>query len=213
MKEKEVTVSASSVENAIHEALITLGLTHDQASIEILEEPKKAWLGLIGGRPAVVRVVEKRHPLDQTKAYLFDVMEKMGIKVAVTLHNAETRQPIFELDGENIALVIGKRGQTLNALQTLVNLYANQLSDQTFHILLDAEGYRARREDSLKILANRLATKVVKTKWPVKLEPMPSYERKVIHAELQNNPNIKTISAGEDPHRYVRIELKSNTRN
>ena len=115
------------------------------------------------------------------------------------------KQVKFTLSGEKIALLIGKRGQTLNSLQYLTQLVINRFSDQYINVLLDAEDYRDRRNETLIHLAERLAQKAVKTGKEVALEPMPSYERKIIHSALMENKRIKTYSSGEDPHRHIVI--------
>ncbi|WEG12786.1 protein jag [Pullulanibacillus sp. KACC 23026] len=208
MKEKEITVRSKTVEEAIEEALKSLGLAKDQAEIEVLEEPKKALFGMFGGKPASVRVREKKDPIGSTVTYLKAILSKMSVPSTVEVKKKSEREYTFQLSGDKVALAIGKRGQTLNSLQTLINLFANQQSEKIFHIILDAEEYRSRREVALQNLAYRMADKVAKTKKSVKLEPMPSYERKVIHAALQNNEFVKTLSVGEDPYRSIKIELK-----
>lgn len=204
---KEKTVSAKSVEEAVHEALTTLGLSQENVEIEIIEEPKKGWLG-IGARPAKVRVIEKRDPIQLSTAYLEDIISKMGLEVEIEVVKISEREYKFILSGEKMAIVIGKRGQTLNALQTLVNLFANQEADRSFRVTLDSENYREKRAESLKILAHRMAEKATKTKRAVQLEPMPSYERKIIHAALQGNRLVTTSSTGEEPFRAIKIEPK-----
>ena len=113
-----------------------------------------------------------------------------------------------EMDGKDSGTVIGKRGQTLDAIQYLTSLVVNKDSEKYVKVVVDAENYRAKRQKTLEQLANRLASKVIKTRKHVRLEPMNPYERKVIHATLQQNPHITTRSEGEEPYRRVVIELK-----
>ena len=113
-----------------------------------------------------------------------------------------------EMDGKDSGTVIGKRGQTLDAIQYLTSLVINKESDKYIKVVVDAENYRAKRQKTLEQLANRLAAKVIKTRRYVRLEPMNPYERKIIHATLQQNPEINTRSEGEEPYRRVVIELK-----
>lgn len=204
---KEKTVSAKSVDEAVHEALATLGLSQENVEIEIIEEPKKGWLG-IGARPAKVRVIEKKDPIQLTTAYLEDIIHKMGLEVEIEIVKISDREYKFVLSGEKMAIVIGKRGQTLNALQTLVNLFVNQEANRSFRVTLDSENYREKRAESLKTLAHRMAEKATKTKRAVQLDPMPSYERKIIHAALQGNRLVTTSSTGEEPFRAIKIEPK-----
>ena len=114
----------------------------------------------------------------------------------------------LEMDGKDSGTVIGKRGQTLDSIQYLTSLVVNKNSEKYIKVVVDAENYRAKRQKTLEQLANRLAAKVIKTKKYVRLEPMNPYERKVIHATLQQNRNITTRSEGEEPYRRVVIEYK-----
>lgn len=154
-------------------------------------------------KPADLVVVETSPALD----FLKDVTTKMGIDVTVTA--AENENSIYiDINGKDSGTVIGKRGQTLDALQYLTRLVVNKDDEKYKRVVVDAENYRAKREKTLQQLANRLADKVVKTKRSVRLEPMNPYERKIIHATLQSNPKITTKSEGEEPYRRVIIELK-----
>jgi spoIIIJ-associated protein len=204
---KEKTVSGKSVEEAIQEALTLLGQSRENVEIEIIDEPKKGWLG-IGSRPAKVRVIEKKDPIKLTTDYLGEIINKMGLETQIDVVKTNDREYKFILSGEKMAIVIGKRGQTLNALQTLVNLFVNQESNRAYRVTLDSENYRDRRAESLRTLAQRMAEKATKTKKVVQLEPMPSYERKVIHAALQSNRLVNTSSIGEEPFRAIKIEPK-----
>ncbi|MGN0710228.1 MAG: RNA-binding cell elongation regulator Jag/EloR [Anaerovoracaceae bacterium] len=148
-------------------------------------------------------------PVESSPAldFLKDVTEKMGIEVTVTA--AENENSIYvDINGKDSGTVIGKRGQTLDALQYLTRLVVNKDDEKYKRVVVDAENYRAKREKTLEQLANRLADKVIRTRRSVRLEPMNPYERKIIHATLQNNPKITTKSEGEEPYRRVIIELK-----
>ncbi|KGP73221.1 RNA-binding cell elongation regulator Jag/EloR [Pontibacillus yanchengensis] len=152
----------------------------------------------------VVEPAQKHDSIEETKQYLIDVAAGMGATIDVKVHR-NGKEVIFELIGSKIALLIGKRGQTLNALQYLAQLVINQRSDNYHTAIVDAEGYRGRRKDTLTNLANRLAEKAIRTNSDVALEAMPSYERKIIHTALQNHKNITTYSDGTEPHRHVVI--------
>ena len=132
----------------------------------------------------------------------------MGVIVNVNVVK-EGNHVTFELSGEKIALLIGKRGQTLNALQYLVHLVVNKDSDQFYTVLLDAEGYRQRRKETLENLARKMADKAVRLNKKVALEPMPAFERKIIHSTLQAENNVSTYSDGKEPHRHVVIKPES----
>lgn len=139
--------------------------------------------------------------------FLKDVTEKMGLSLDFKLKTGEDVVYI-EMNGKDSGTVIGKRGQTLDAIQYLTSLVVNRDSEKYIKVVIDAENYRAKRQKTLEQLANRLASKVIKTKRYVRLEPMNPYERKIIHATLQKNPDIITRSEGEEPYRRVIIELK-----
>ena len=149
------------------------------------------------------------HDIDnhEALAFLKEITEKMGL--ALNFHAKAGEDIVYlEMDGKDSGTIIGKRGQTLDAIQYLTSLVVNKDSEKYIKVVIDAENYRAKRQKTLEQLANRLAAKVVKTKKYVRLEPMNPYERKIIHATLQKNPNIITRSEGEEPYRRVIIELK-----
>jgi spoIIIJ-associated protein len=201
---KQVTATGVTVEEAVKSALEQLQTTEDRAEITIVDEGKKGIFGIFGSRPAVVKAVMKINPIEEGKKFLLDVSEKMGASIIVEVIE-DGRNIEFNLSGEKIALLIGKRGQTLNSLQYLTQLVMNRYSEQYLNVLVDAQEYRKRRNDTLIQLAGRLAQKAIKTGQDVSLEPMPSYERKVIHTALAENKRIKTYSHGNDPHRYLVI--------
>lgn len=139
--------------------------------------------------------------------FLKEITEKMGLSLNLKA-KAGDGIVYVEMDGKDSGTVIGKRGQTLDAIQYLTSLVVNKDSEKYIKVVVDAENYRAKRQKTLEQLANRLAAKVIKTRKHVRLEPMNPYERKVIHATLQQNPHITTRSEGEEPYRRVVIELK-----
>lgn len=147
-------------------------------------------------------------PLEEHAAldFLKDITEKMGLQLNITAKSGEESLYI-DINGKDSGTVIGKRGQTLDAIQYLTSLVVNKDEDKYTRVVVDAENYREKREKTLEQLANRLADKVVRTNKSVRLEPMNPYERKVIHATLQSNPNVTTKSEGEEPYRRVIIEL------
>lgn len=147
--------------------------------------------------------VEEHEALD----FLKDITEKMGLNLGFSVKTGEDVVYI-EMDGKDSGTIIGKRGQTLDSIQYLTSLVINKDRDKYIKVVIDAENYRAKRQKTLEQLANRLAAKVVKTKKYVRLEPMNPYERKIIHATLQQNPDVSTRSEGEEPYRRVVIELK-----
>ncbi|MEG9298439.1 RNA-binding cell elongation regulator Jag/EloR [Mangrovibacillus sp. Mu-81] len=204
---REVKATGQTVEEAIESALSQLNITKEEAEIEVIDQGKKSLFGLFGGRPAAVLVKKAINPVDEAKDFLLSVARAMGVEPSIEVHQ-DGREVEFRLSGEKMALLIGKRGQTLNALQHLTQLAANKVSDQFLTILLDAENYRERRRQTLTNLAERLADKALRTNRAVSLEPMPSYERKVIHTALVNAKKVDTHSEGREPNRYIVIAPK-----
>jgi spoIIIJ-associated protein len=201
---KQVTATGQNVEEAVKSALAQLKTSRDRTEISIIDEGKKGIFGIFGTRPAVVKVTVKVDPILEAKNFIVSISEQMGVPVQVEI-TQEGKNVLFSLSGEKIALLIGKRGQTLNSLQYLAQLVINRFEGQYLNVTIDAEDYRKRRNDTLIQLAERLAIKAIKTGQNVALEPMPSYERKVIHTALVENRRVKTFSDGSDPHRHIVI--------
>jgi spoIIIJ-associated protein len=203
---KQRTATGNTVDEAIESALEQLQTSKDQVNVEVIDEGKKGFLGF-GTKPAIVKVSIKKNPVQDVETFIYEVAEQMGAPVQVKTELRQ-RDIHMELEGEKIAMLIGKRGQTLNSLQYLAQLRVNRESDVFYTVMLDAEGYRDRRKETLQNLAHRLAEKAIRTNQEVKLDPMPSYERKIIHSALQNNRKVDTDSAGNDPRRHVVIRPK-----
>lgn len=204
---KKLTMTGKTIEDAVNSALEQWNVTEDRVKVSIIEEPAKALFGLFGGKEAVVEVTLIDDPLTKAEAFLNDVFVKMGLDI--TIDQIETEHGYtLNLSGPELAVIIGRRGQTLDALQYLVNIIANRQSKHRIRMMLDAENFRERREKTLQQLALRLAQRVIKTGREVMIEPMPASERKIIHAYLQNHPKVKTYSKGEEPYRRVVIILK-----
>ncbi|MEB1808245.1 MAG: protein jag [Bacillaceae bacterium] len=204
---KKVTASGKTIEEAIEKALVELNTTREKVELQVIEEPQKGFFGLFGGKPAVVEVELKPDSIQEARDFLNVLFEKMDVQVNIVV-KTDSRETIFDLQGEHIGTLIGRRGQTLDSLQYLVNLVANRNSDGFLRIRLDAENYRERRKQSLEQLAERLAKKAIQTKKTVKLEPMQAHERKIIHTALQNSKGIATYSEGQEPKRYIVINPK-----
>lgn len=205
---KKVQVTGKTVEEAVAAALEQLQTSKEQVEVKILEDSKKGFFGL-GGKPAVVEVTVKADPVKTAIEYLQDVTSKMGVPVTVS-QRQENDHLVLDLTGDKIAILIGKRGQTLNALQLLTNMVANSDPEaKHVKIVLDAENYRTRRQESLERLAEHSAQKVFITKKSFALEPMPANERKVIHLALKENRDVETTSEGVEPFRKVVIRPKN----
>lgn len=154
--------------------------------------------------------VNKAEIIDNAKNFLADVFAAMKIEVEVTAIEKES-EVVLDLAGKNLGALIGKHGQTLDALQYITNLAANvRDSEEKIYFVLDVENYRSRRAAALTKLAKSVAERVIRTRQEVKLEPMSRTERKVIHTALQNNPKVETHSAGEDPYRHIIVSPKFN---
>ncbi|MFP5116297.1 RNA-binding cell elongation regulator Jag/EloR [Bacillaceae bacterium C204] len=201
---KQVTATGQTVEEAVKSALAQLQISKDRTDIDIIDKGKKGIFGIFGSRPAVVKVTVVIDPIEEAKKFLTQVSEQMGAPAEIEIKR-EGKHVHFIMTGEKIALLIGKRGQTLNSLQYLTQLVLNRFSNQYLTVILDAEDYRKRRNETLVQLAHRLAGKALKSGKDVTLEPMPSYERKVIHAALSDNRRVKTFSDGSEPHRFIVI--------
>lgn len=239
--------TGKTVAEAFKAALEELGVSEDMVEMTVLEEPQKKLFGILGTKPAKIRVEVKQAAvqveaektvaaaaavaavtseetavpgefdraatagqLERGKDFLANIFRLMGIEVNITTQDIENGVKI-NLNGENLGILIGKHGQTLDALQYLANLAANRgITENKLRLIIDIEDYRARREETLVSLANRLAEKACRTGRKIMLEPMNRHERKIIHMALQGNEKISTYSAGDEPYRKVVIEPRFN---
>lgn len=247
-----ITVSAKTVNDAITEASIQLGIASTGIEYEVIEEGSAGFLG-IGKKQAVIKAWKKEEPkkehkkekkkapkketpkkeapvvehveepvapvkeevlcevTEETKAacekFLYDVLQTMGMEVTITTTIDEEGALSLDIAGENMGILIGKRGQTLDSLQYLTNRVANKMQDGYVRVKLDTENYRARRKETLENLAKNIAHKVKRTKRSFSLEPMNPYERRIIHSALQSDKYVSTHSEGEEPYRKVVVTL------
>ena len=206
-----IEVSAKSVNEAITEACRKLGVTSDRLDYEVIEEGSNGFLG-IGSKPAIIKAavkIEKLSLEDNAKKFLNDVFAAMNMTVVVEIkYDEENKEMDVDLSGDDMGVLIGKRGQTLDSLQYLVSLVVNKESEDYIRVKVDTENYRERRKETLENLAKNVAYKVKRTRRPVSLEPMNPYERRIIHSALQNDKYVTTHSEGEEPFRRVVITLK-----
>ena len=212
--QQSIEVTGKTEEEAINAALRELNLTRDEVSIEIIERAKSGFLR-IGASPAVVRVSyevpdppKEKDAAEKTEEFLDGLLTRMGTKANINVQKKEDGSLYVELSGDGMGAVIGRRGETLDALQYLTSLRINKGQDHYTRVTLDTENYRAKREDTLIRLANRMANRAVKTGRKVSLEPMNPYERRVIHSALQPNELVDTHSEGEEPKRHIVITLR-----
>ncbi|WP_347489484.1 RNA-binding cell elongation regulator Jag/EloR [Desulfoscipio sp. XC116] len=199
--------SGKTVDEAVESALNELNIPREQVEIEIIEEPSKGIFGFIGVKPARIRVKIKETAARQANELLSKVMKLMELDVDIDLVEKEEKI-IININGPDLGILIGRRGETLDALQYLVNLSANKNMEKRKRIFIDIEGYRKRREDTLKKLAYKLADKARQRGRNVILEPMNSMERRIIHTALQGRDDIYTFSEGEEPYRKIIIAPK-----
>ncbi|MEI4829669.1 RNA-binding cell elongation regulator Jag/EloR [Bacillus sp. FJAT-53711] len=202
-----ITAKGQTVEQAVQSALEQLQVSKDKVEIHIIDEGKKAFLGFIGGRPAIVEVFVKKDPVEEAELYLKSIIKEMDVDVTVG-REVKGRDIHFTLSGSGVGVLIGKRGHILNSLQYVTKLVANRSTKQYIGVTIDAENYRDKRKDTLESLALRLAKQASNTKKRIVLEPMPSFERKVIHQALANHPYVTTTSEGAEPHRHVVVSPK-----
>ncbi len=206
---EKIEVTGKSVEEALTNALVQLGTTSDKVEYEVVEKGSSGILGFINSKPAKILVWKKATMEDSILNFLNDVFNAMDLKVTVEMTIDEEEDTIkINLVGDDMGVLIGKRGQTLDSLQYLISLVANKESEKYYRVKLDTENYRDRRKATLESLAKNIAYKVKRTRRPVSLEPMNPYERRIIHSALQNDRYVCTKSEGEEPFRHVVVLLK-----
>ncbi|MEE1007721.1 MAG: RNA-binding cell elongation regulator Jag/EloR [Agathobacter sp.] len=203
-----IEISAKSVDDALTEACVQLGTTSDKLEYEVIDKGSNGFLG-IGSKNAVIRVRKNFSVEDSIRDFLNQVFSAMKMEVEIIVKVDDNNKFIdVELKGDDMGILIGKRGQTLDSLQYLANLAVNKNSDTYYKVKIDTEDYRNRRRETLENLARNIAYKVKRTKRAVSLEPMNPFERRVIHSALQNDRYVSTHSEGEEPYRHVVVTLK-----
>ena len=203
-----ITVTAKTVDEAVTKALIELETTSDKLEYEVVEKGSAGFLG-IGAKPAIIRAKKKETLEDRAIDFLSQVFDAMNLDVKIAAaFNEEECEMNIDLSGEDMGILIGKRGITLDSLQYLVSLVINRNTEDYMKVKLDTENYRERRKETLENLAHNLAHKVKRIHRPVYLEPMNPYERRVIHSALQKDKYVETHSEGDEPYRKVVITLK-----
>ena len=198
-----------TLEEAVTNAAIGLGVTSDELEYKVIDEGNAGILGFINKKPCIIEARVKLNLVDRVREFMNEMFHAMNMEVEISIdYNEEKKFMDIELSGNEMGIMIGKRGQTLAALQHLVSLYANRGSDTFIKVKMDTENYRKRRKEALENLATNIAFKVKRYKKPVTLEPMVPYERRIIHTVLQNDRYVATKSEGEEPNRRVVIYLK-----
>ena len=201
---------AKTVEEALTIASMELGVASTELDYEVIDKGTSGFLG-IGAKPAIVKAKKKDTFLEDIKAYLDNLFKAMEVESTVTI-DYDKDEGVMNIDvaGPDMGILIGKRGQTLDALQYLISLFVNKKSESYIRVKLDTENYRSRRKDTLENLAKNIAFKVKRTRRSFTLEPMNPYERRIIHSTLQNDKYVSTRSEGEEPYRKVVVYLKKN---
>lgn len=212
--QNSIEVTGKTEEEAIASALCQLNLQRDEVSIEIVERARSGFLR-IGSSPAIVKVIyevpdklSEESVQEKARSFLEGLLSRMGVDANIEIGVKDDGAVTVELSGEGMGAIIGRRGETLDAIQHLTNYSVNRGSEDRTHISIDAENYRSKREESLVHLAEKMAAKALKYHRSMALEPMNSYERHVIHTALQNYEGVTTGSTGVEPNRRVVISCE-----
>ncbi|MHC1695566.1 MAG: RNA-binding cell elongation regulator Jag/EloR [Eubacteriales bacterium] len=209
----EIIVTGKTIDTALANAASQLGIDKDSVSYEVLELPKKGFMG-IGASDAKIKVkIETEDPSSPKKlaiSFVQKLIENMRINAEVVVVSETEEELNLTVTGESLGLLIGHHGEILDSIQYLANLAANKSDDGYIKVSIDIENYRAKREETLKTLARRVAEKVLKYKRNITLEPMNSYERRIIHSEIQDIAGVVTYSVGSDNERKVVVALEGN---
>lgn len=216
---KELIMKATTVEQAKAKIAAAFGVEEDRVTFEVLQQPQKKTLGLFGGADAEVRgKLAEKDPAEAAKAFLSRVLEKMGVVGASVTARVENETCVLAIEGEDLGFIIGRRGETLDALQYLTGLVANRVDNSYYRISIDIGNYREKREQTLEALAKRIGEKAAKTGRRTSLEPMNPYERRIIHTAVQEIEGATSFSVGSDAARHVVIApsddnpMKNNSR-
>ena len=208
-----VEYKGKTLDEALMQASVDLGCASTDLEYEVVSEGSTGFLGIIGSKPFVIKARKPKEFTDDVREYLENLFKAMDIQTEIHLEfNEEENVLDIELEGPEMGILIGKRGQTLDALQYIISLAVNKKSDSYIRVKLDTENYRARRKETLENLAKNIAFKVKRTKRSFALEPMNPYERRIIHSTLQNDKYVATRSEGEEPYRKVIVYLKKYDR-
>ena len=203
-----IEISAKTVADAVTDACQKFEVTSDKLDYIVVDEGSSGFLG-IGSKPALIKAKVKSSVTDKAKDFLDEVFDAMNMVVVVDVkYDEENRNLNVDLSGDEMGVLIGKRGQTLDSLQYLLSLVVNKETEEYIRVKVDTEDYRRRRKETLENLAKNIAYKVKRTKRSVSLEPMNPYERRIIHSALQNDKYVTTHSEGDEPFRRVVVTLK-----
>ena len=207
-----VEFKAKTKDEALTNASLEFGCPIESIEYEVVSEASKGFIG-IGAKPCIIKARKKKTFVDEIEEYIASMLDAMGIEAKINIDYDDIEGEMnIDLEGSDMGILIGKRGQTLDALQYLIRLAVNKKSESYIKVKLDTENYRARRKETLENLAKNIAFKVKRTKRSFALEPMNPYERRIIHPTLQNDKYVATKSEGEEPYRKVIVYLKKYDR-
>ena len=207
-----VEFKAKTKDEALTNASLEFGCPIESIEYEVVSEASKGFIG-IGAKPCIIKARKKKTFVDEIEEYIASMLDAMGIEAKINIDYDDIEGEMnIDLEGSDMGILIGKRGQTLDALQYLIRLAVNKKSESYIKVKLDTENYRARRKETLENLAKNIAFKVKRTKRSFALEPMNPYERRISHSTLQNDKYVATKSEGEDPYRKVIVYLKKYDR-
>ena len=208
---ESIEKTGKTVEQAINAVLKDLNVEKDMVDVEIIDEGNKGLFGIIGSKLAKIIVTRKETAASRASEFLDNIFEKMNLDVKLVLEEKSNSLDI-NLEGNDMGILIGRRGETLDSLQYLISLVVNKGDREYVRVSLDTENYRKKREETLMKLAKRLADRVLKYRRSITLEPMNPYERRIIHSTLQNNKMVTTYSVGDEPNRKVVIAINNRKR-
>ncbi len=209
--QKELISTGKTVDEAIENGLSQLNLTRDDVEIEVIEASNKGLFGIIGQKDAKVLIKVNEDENAGVVEFVTELLKHMGVEATAEITVEENIMKI-NLSGEGMGIVIGRRGETLDAVQHIVQLYVNKTFEKFYKVRIDTEDYRAKREEALINLANGMAKRVLRTRKEIILEPMKAYERRIIHTALQGYNKIKTYSIGDEPNRKIIVAYKYTER-
>lgn len=199
---RSIERTGHTVEEAVESALTDLGISEKDVHIEVLEEPARGFLGIIGGRDARVRVSVKRDKVELAREFVENVLEYMGVRGTIEV-SRDGDVSVIDINGDDLGIIIGRHGETLRSLEVLANVVSSKGSGTVRRIVVDAGGYRKRREKEIENMAKDAARRVEKTGKRTVLRPMNARDRRVVHMALQKNGRVVTQSQGEEPFRRV----------
>ena len=203
-----IEIKSKNQEEAIKKALEQLNVNESDLEIEVLEQPTKGFIGLIGSKEGTYKFTVKETEIDIAKNFVENILKNSNVEAIVKVKQDNNLIKV-NIEGNDAACLIGRRGETLDSIQFLTGLALNKINKESdFRVLVDIENYRSKREDSLVRYANKMAREVAKTKKTKKLDYMNPYERRIVHSALQNDKYVTTYSEGTDPYRRLVIEYK-----